>query len=407
MTMQGAPCSDRIGVARLTKMAFDSADLHPLFNELAPKASGNVAGAGIGMDLSVIAQLLGDQQTGLAIQKEVLGFQRLFRSPCAVQRPGLRVLALAAEMDIGGNTPIEFLLAGSDVELMTLYVVPGAPLPNPLPDHDLAIVTAPDDDKTQATLDEIEQMAAHWPRKILNPPARIRVLDRDRLFGLLQTVPGLEIPATARLHRDDLAAITEANVTQWLSDGVFPLIVRPIGSHAGRGLAKLDTPSDIEAYLAVHTEAEFFLSRFIDYASADGLFRKYRLVCVNGVPYACHMAISDEWKIWYLNADMISSAAKRAEEAHFMETFDREFAVRHAGALSEMAKRIGLDYFQIDCAETKTGELLVFEADNTAIVHDMDPPAIFPYKAPQMRKIFDAFVAMLYDHAGKSRARAA
>ena len=39
--------------------------------------------------------------------------------------------------------------------------------------------------------------------------------------------------------------------------------------------------------------------------------------------------------------------------------------------------------------------LLIFEADNTAIVHDMDPPDLFPYKAPQMRKIFDAFAAML------------
>ena len=157
----------------------------------------------------------------------------------------------------------------------------------------------------------------------------------------------------------------------------------------------------------MHAETEFFISRFVDYSSADGLYRKYRLVCVDGIAYACHMAISDEWKIWYLNADMISSPAKRAEEAHFMAAFDREFAVRHAGALSEMMKRVGLDYFQIDCAETKNGELLVFEADNTAIVHDMDPPAIFPYKLPQMRKVFDAFVTMLYDRAGKSRARAA
>jgi hypothetical protein len=38
---------------------------------------------------------------------------------------------------------------------------------------------------------------------------------------------------------------------------------------------------------------------------------------------------------------------------------------------------------------------LIFEADNTAVVHNMDSPAVFPYKAPQMRKIFGAFAAML------------
>jgi hypothetical protein len=37
----------------------------------------------------------------------------------------------------------------------------------------------------------------------------------------------------------------------------------------------------------------------------------------------------------------------------------------------------------------------------------MDPVDVFPYKAPQMRKVFDAFVTMLYKHARSSEARAA
>ena len=402
-----AYCSDRIGVAKLTKMAFDGFNLRPLWHDLMAKATDDAQGAGIGMDLSVIAQLLGDQATGLAIQKEVLGYQRLFRSPCATPAPRLRVLALAAEMDIGGNTPIEFLLDDTDIELTTLYVVPGQSWPDPLPDHDLAIVVAPDDARTQETLDEIEHHIVDRPCEILNPPTRIRQQDRDRLFRLLQGIPGLEIPMTARIFRSDLEGLNDAAVSRRLEDARFPLIVRPICSHAGRGLAKLDAPSDIAAYLAGRPESEFFISRFVDYSSPDGLFRKYRLVCVDGRPYACHMAISAQWNIWYLNADMALSPAKRAEEAHFMATFNDEFAARHAGALREMIHRTGLDYFMVDCAETKTGDLLVFETDNTAIVHNMDPPGTFPYKAPQMQKIFDAFAAMLYKRAGNLRACAA
>jgi len=406
-TRSGAFCADRIGVAKLTKMAFDGFNLRPLWDELMEKVTDDAQGAGIGMDLSVIAQLLGDQPTGLAIQKEVLGYQRLFRSPCATQTPRLRVLALAAEMDIGGNTPIEFLLEGSDIELITLYVVPGLPWPQPLPDHDVAIVVAPDDPRTQETLDEIERVIANWPCKVLNPPKRIRSQDRDRLYHLLHSIPGLEIPCTARVARADLSELNETTLPRFLTDGRFPLIVRPICSHAGFGLAKLDTSAEIADYLAGRSEGEFFISRFVDYASPDELFRKYRLVCVDGRPYACHMAISDEWKIWYLNADMTLSPAKRAEEAHFMSTFDNEFAIRHADALSAMIERIGLDYFMIDCAETKTGELLVFESDNSAIVHNMDPPGTFPYKAPQMLKVFGAFATMLYRHAENFRACAA
>jgi hypothetical protein len=41
------------------------------------------------------------------------------------------------------------------------------------------------------------------------------------------------------------------------------------------------------------------------------------------------------------------------------------------------------------------------------IVHDMDPPDIFPYKAPQMQRVFGAFAAMLDRRARQSRECAA
>jgi glutathione synthase/RimK-type ligase-like ATP-grasp enzyme len=187
----------------------------------------------------------------------------------------------------------------------------------------------------------------------------------------------------------------------------FPFIVRPRGSHAGTGLAKVTDHAALGRYLSERPEAEFFVTRFVDYAGADGLFRKYRIVFVDGSPYACHMAIADRWDIWYLNAGMAASDGKRAEEAGFMQTFDSGFAVRHRPALAAMAERVGLDYFTVDCAENKHGELLIFEADNTAVVHNMDSPELFPYKAPQMRKIFDAFAGMLSRRARAAREQAA
>ena len=76
-------------------------------------------------------------------------------------------------------------------------------------------------------------------------------------------------------------------------------------------------------------------------------------------------------------------------------------------ALGAIVARISLDYFIVDCAETRDGRLLVFEADNTAIVHDMDPPEVFPYKSPQMRRIFDAFAAMIERRSRKNQEWAA
>jgi hypothetical protein len=396
-------CVPRMGVAELTQMAFQGGDLRPLWHQLMNKATDDAAGSGMGMDLSVIAQLLGDKSTGLAIQNDMLALQRLYRSPCAASRPRLRVLALAAVMDIGGNTPLEFLLQGSDIELATFYAVPGMAMPSVLPDHDVAIVVAPDGDPARPSMRAIEAMLADWPRPVLNRPTHIGGLDRDLLYRRLKDIAGLEIPQTVRVGIDALRKLTAGHVplTALLDHGAFPLIIRPIGSHAGFGLARIADRDALRAYMSERGETEFFISPFVDYASDDAMFRKYRIVMVDGKAYPCHMAIADEWKVWYLNADMATSVPHRLEEALFMEHFDLDFGARHAAALTQLSTQLGLDYVTIDCAQTRQGDLLVFEADNTAIVHDMDPPSVYPYKSASMQKIFKAVQTMLYRRAGR------
>jgi len=201
------PSADRIGFARLTTMAFEGADLRPLRDQLIGKLADGTAGAGEGLDLSLIAQLLGDKKTGMAMQAEVLAFHQLYRSPCSSQQPKLRVLALAAAIDMGGNTPIEFLLENSGIELQTLYVVAGVDLPMPLPEHDVAIVIASDSAECLEALRKIDAMAPRWPRPLLNAPGSVRNLDRDKLHGLLRGIDGIEIPATHGVARAELMAI--------------------------------------------------------------------------------------------------------------------------------------------------------------------------------------------------------
>ena len=392
------------GVARLSKMAFDGIGLWPLWQRLVDKYIFEPADAAALMDLSIIEQLFGNAEVGLARQVEALALQRLYRSPCDASPPGLRLLAFAGAGDIGSNVPLEFLLDGSVVALHTLYIVPGQPLPAPLPDHDVAIVAAAESDDHRPVLDEIARLVEGWPKPVLNRPDHVSRLAREHLCHLLAGIPGLSLPLTARIDRGGLERLGGGTLPldQVLADGTFPLIVRPVNSHAGVGLVRLESAAAIAGYLLERAEDEFYISRFVDYRSADGLYRKYRIVLIDGRAYACHMAIADQWKIWYLNAGMKESAEKRAEEARFMTGFDEEFGWRHRAALAAMAERVGLDYFGIDCAETIDGELLLFEADIAMIVHAMDSAAIYPYKGPQMRKVFDAFTAMLRRAAQKA-----
>jgi hypothetical protein len=385
------------GLAAITTRAFQGEDLTALWQSLADRVTADATDAAALFDLSIICQLGGDRDRGLAFQREALTHQRVYRLISASGGERLRVLALMGPGDFMANTPLEFLIQDSDVALDLLYVVPGLPFPAKIPEHDLAFMAIGEADATRGLLGVLEPLVRAWPRPILNRPECVLRLSRLGTWTVLDGAPGIAMPKTVRVDRAAFAQIGAgaAPLDRTLPGDQFPIIARPIGSHAGRGLAKLDSASAIAPYLAEQPGDAFTVSRFVDYRSPDGLFRKYRVAMIGGRPFASHMAISTEWMVHYLNAGMTESAEKRAEEARFMADFDTDFGHRHAAAFHEFAERAALDYFAIDCGETPDGKLLVFEADTAMIVHSMDPPDMFPYKPPQMRKLFAAFLEML------------
>ena len=263
------------------------------------------------------------------------------------------------------------------------------------------MVAIDESDATAPVLRELSRLVPSWPRPVVNAPDRIARLTRAGTWELLKSAPGIVIPMNARVTRAILAGIGAGDIAieSILGGGAFPIIARPSWSQAGIGLVKLEDASAIAAYLAEWADAEFYLAPFIDYRSRDGLFRKARIAIVAGRPYVAHMAVSQHWMIHYLNANMRNDAARRAEEARFMADFDSGFGARHAAAFRAIAERSGLEYLPIDCAETQDGKLLVFEVGPAMIVHSMDPPDLFPYKRPQIEKVFSAFHAMLHEAA--------
>ena len=377
-----------MGLAALARMVFEGRDIAPVWARLIQQATSDRDDASAMLDLATLAILTGDMQGGLNLQAQALQRQQLYRRAAASPKP-LHLLAITAPGDMMANTPLDFLIEGANVELTTLYIVPGVGLPAELPDHDLAFLAIGESEANYPLLRALEPILPGWPRPLLNNnPGRIAGLTRDGVCDLVEGVPGLLAPRAHRVDRHALAA--------WRG---FPIIARPIGSHAGAGLSRFEGADEVAAYLVEQAAERFYVSPFIDYAGPDGLFRKQRIALIDGRPFLCHHAVSAHWMVHYMNAAMLDCPENRAEEALTMHNFDQDFAVRHKVAFDALAARIGLDYFAIDCGETKDGRLLLFEADVAMIVHDMDPPDLFPYKKPQMRKVMDAFEAMLRGRA--------
>ena len=387
-----------IGLPTLMKMAVSDQDLTPVGAALLERAQQDPHDANALMDLSIVLQLRGERDVALAVQGEALQMQRLYRYG-GNEVVGIRVLVLMGGGDLMANMPIEFLVEDSDVALFLLYILPGEKLPQELPQHDILVVALAESDQNHQLLLQLNSQLEGWPRPVINPPHRIIHLSRDGASALLQGLPGVLMPLTVRMNRHDLESLCrgEFPITRVLADGAFPVILRPVDSHAGHGLAKLDTPAAITGYLADASEDDFYISRFVDYSGPDKMFRKCRVALIQGRSYVGHMAVSARWMVHYLNADMLENASNRMEEERFMACFDDEFALRHAEAFQAITQRVGLEYLGIDCAETKDGELLIFEIDNSMVVHAMDPVEVFPYKQPAMCKLFGAFRQMLID----------
>ena len=381
------PYAPLIGAAALMRCAFYRADLRPVGERLLARAQAHPDDANAWLDASFVLQLLGQRAAGLDVQHHALAIRSLYALPAPARTPTLNLLVLMGPGDFMANTPVEFLLQTSSIAATVQYVTPDLPLPEEVPDHDVLFVAIAQSDANALLLRDVARMLDGWPRPVINRPEQIAHLSRDGVCAALDGAAGTLVPRTMRLDR--------ARAMQ-LTDDAFPLIVRPVDSHAGTDLQKVDDGSALHAYLATHPASEFYLAPFVDYSGPDGQFRKYRIVLIDGKPFICHLAISSHWMVHYLNAGMDDSAAKRAEEAAGMAAFDDGFARRHAAALAEIDSRMGLPYLGIDCAETRDGRLLIFEVDNAMVVHAMDDPGRYPYKGPVMDKVFGAFEKMLH-----------
>ena len=403
-TPEPVKIAESLGLALLGRAVFEGAPLAEVWDGLSKRFLANPGDAGALFDLSTLVQMRGAREKGLELQATAIEQCRCYRTTHGAGS-GPKILAFMAPGDFMTNTPIDFLLEGSDAEL-TVYFVDGVlPTPDQVPEHDVAFLAIGQADDGSAALANLLGAFESWPRSVVNGrPELIAALSRDGVADKFAGHPDILCPATRRVDGATLAAVAggELALGALHADLRFPIIVRPIGSHAGNGLQKIETAADLADYLGGNAAEAYFVASFFDYAGADGLYRKLRVVFIDGRPFIAHMAVSARWMVHYLNADM-DQPANRAAEAEMMATFDEGFAARHAAAFEALTHTFGLDYYGIDCAETTDGRLLVFEADVAMIVHAMDPAEVYPYKKPAMAKLFSAFVGAMARYAKQRR----
>jgi hypothetical protein len=177
--------------------------------------------------------------------------------------------------------------------------------------------------------------------------------ERTEASRRLQDVPGIRMPPTRLVARDALSRIAagQSGPEAEFPDVGFPFIVRPRGSQAGRDLARVEFAGELADYLSAVDAPEFFISDYVDYRGADGLFRKMRIALIDGEPFVCHMAVSGHWMVHYVNAGCTRRRAA-AEEPPSRPI--RRLRRGHRAGRGLACQRIPLDYLCITAPSCPT-----------------------------------------------------
>jgi hypothetical protein len=169
------------------------------------------------------------------------------------------------------------------------------PDPVKLEPFDFAFNFISDADLCSRALDDAIRLVEENSIPCLNHPKLVKQMTRDGVYNYFNHIDGLLIPKTLRVAPHSMREVQELIETGKIR---LPLIIRPAGGHNGREMLLLESLEDIYKLECFAFDGrDYFLIEFHDYRSNDGLYRKYRMLWIDGKAYPRHLIIDDVWNI--------------------------------------------------------------------------------------------------------------
>jgi glutathione synthase/RimK-type ligase-like ATP-grasp enzyme len=235
---------------------------------------------------------------------------------------------------------------------------------------------AADADVCRESLRLIERIALKVARPCFNHPSAITRTTRDEVARTLAGIPGLSVPGTIRTDAVTPDQLAEVVARAGLA---YPLLVRVAGSHGGLDMVRISGPDRIHEISALKRDGRsLYVTEFHDFVSPDGRYRKARIVVVGERIFLRHFVVGHEW---LLHTDKRADNTEEEERAMFAG-FDAEWVPRLQPIFSEIARRLDLDFFGVDCCIDFTGQVLLFEANSCMYILNNMLPSPNMWDAP-------------------------
>ena len=252
--------------------------------------------------------------------------------------------------------------------------------------HILNLITEPEDNSR--VLDNLRKLVRGHPARVVNRPDAVVRSTRDQVAKQLAGIAGLQVPRAIRLRGSKPAYAAQLIEKAGLT---FPVILRQVGTHTGKIVGLFNGATEVAA--ALEGDGDHIATEFVDFASADGLYRKYRFFFIGRRLIFRHMLVSENWKVHAKDRARIMAERRDLieEEEGLFARSDGAFPEQVHETLHAVRDRMGLDYFGMDFGLMQDGRVLLFEANATMNFFPFLPDPRFEYvkrcEAPARRAL--------------------
>lgn len=272
-----------------------------------------------------------------------------------------------------------------------------------LPPHDLVINGIGDADVRAEALLAAELLLARSSAPVINNPPAVRETGRCSIAKRLSGIPNVIAARTMTMSRAELTGRRAAN--ELAASGFdFSLLLRAPGFHMGQHFVRVEDSGSLDGEVSRLPGDDLIALQYLDGRGADGCFRKYRVLFIDGRLYPVHAAVSGDWKIHYFSAEMAAHGERRREDAAFLADMNGVLGATAMTALERIRVELGLDYGGIDFGLNRKGDVLLFEANATMAVYQPDADPRWDYRRPAVERIYAAVERMLMKRAGEGAA---
>ena len=266
-----------------------------------------------------------------------------------------------------------------------------------IPQFNLILNTIACPDRKRTSLLAVARFMDRYPHiPIINDPRRVLETTRDRNYIRLNMIPGVSFPKTEKLTWDGVSFDGISDEISGLGF-VFPFIIRLVGSQTGSTVQMINHKSELDSYLQNSpTQKEYYVIQFQDCRNSKNVYNKTRIFFIDGNFYPVANLFNDSWNVHSGDRYNVMDKNPWMQEAEqsFLNDPLGYLGSQNLEKLHKIRDLVGLDFFGIDFTILPDGTLFIFEL-NAAMRHNFEHATNFPYTEPHLRRISNAFNAMI------------